>query len=173
MLPLLLQLVWSQQCWPRKGDSPQIHRVHVIASLPMPFAGPRPPQQLGDAPLSCAQAMVASLPLLLARLESPVVLMVQVGWAPMAALVAPLLVAPWELRMEPPLVELPLALVDALASGGAPLQEAVAGKAACSTTEHWRTVLAMGHAVVAVVAGTVAPLVVGRTAAWQDAQVVE
>ena len=54
--------------------------------------------------------------------------MVQVGWVPMAArvaLVAPLLVAPWELRMEPPLVELPLARpVDALASVDT-LQEAL------------------------------------------------
>lgn len=48
--------------------------------------------------------------LLLARLESRVVLMVQVGLVPMAALVALVApVAPWELRMEPPLVELPLA----------------------------------------------------------------
>jgi len=115
--------------------------------------------------------MVALLPLLLARLESQVVLMVQVGLVPMAALVAPLLVALWVLRLEPQLVEL-VALVDALASVDM-LQEAAAGKAACSTTVHWRTVLAMGHAVVVVVVDTVAPLVVGRTAAWQDAQVVE
>lgn len=41
--------------------------------------------------------------------------MVQVGLVPMAALVAPLLVALWVLRLEPQLVEL-VALVDALAS---------------------------------------------------------
>ena len=53
--------------------------------------------------------------------------MVQVGSVPMTALVAPVApVAPWELRMEPPLVELPLARpVDAWQASVDTLQEAL------------------------------------------------
>ena len=49
--------------------------------------------------------------------------MVQVGLVPMAALVAPWLVAPWERRLEPPLVVL-VGPVDAWASVDRP-QEAL------------------------------------------------
>lgn len=52
--------------------------------------------------------------------------MVQVGWVPMAALVALVApVAPWVPRLEPPLVELPLARpVDAWQASVDTLQEA-------------------------------------------------